>query len=315
MSKIYDVLISGGGPAGLTAGIYSGRAKMSTIILEGEKAGGQIVITDEVENYPGSVEEPTGPRLVKRMVDQYKGFGGELVFEKVESFDFNDKIKTVKTSKAEYKAKAVIVATGASPRKLGAENEDKYVGKGVSFCATCDAAFFEDLEVYVIGGGDTAVEEAVFIAKFARKVTIVHRRDELRAAKSLQEKAFNNEKVDFIWNSVVKSIGGDGIVENMTLLNRVTGEETVINAHEDDGTFGIFVMVGYIPQTDMFKGVFDMDETGYIIGDTNMKTNVEGVFVAGDCRQKPLRQVVTATSDGAIASISAEKYIDEVFED
>ncbi len=314
MSKIYDVLIIGGGPAGLTAGIYSGRAKMSTLILEGEKAGGQIVITDEVENYPGSVEEPTGPRLVKRMVDQYKGFGGELVFEKVESFDFNDKIKTVKTSKNEYKAKAVIVATGASPRKMGAENEDKYIGKGVSFCATCDAAFFEDLEVYVIGGGDTAVEEAAFIAKFARKVTIVHRRDELRAAKSLQERAFNNEKIDFIWNSVVKSVGGDGIVENMTLLNRVTNEETVINAHEDDGTFGIFVMVGYIPQTDMFKGVFDMDDSGYIIGDQNMKTNIEGVFVAGDCRQKPLRQVVTATADGAVASISAEKYIDEHFE-
>ncbi len=315
MSKIYDVLIVGGGPAGLTAGIYAGRAKMSTIILEGEKAGGQIVITDEVENYPGSVEEPTGPRLVKRMVDQYKGFGGELVFEKVESYDFNEKVKVVKTSKGEYHAKSVIIATGAKPRKLGVEKEDKYVGKGVSFCATCDANFFEDLEVYVIGGGDTAVEESMYLAKFARKVTVVHRRDELRAAKSIQEKAFKNPKIDFIWNSVVKGIGGDGIIEEMTLLNRVTNEETVIKADEDDGMFGIFVMIGYLPQTELFKGVLDMDEGGYILGDVNMKTNIEGVFVAGDCRQKPLRQVVTAASDGAVASISAEKYIEEVFED
>ncbi len=310
MSKIYDVIIIGGGPAGLTAGLYAGRAKLTTLVLEGEKLGGQIVITDEVENYPGAVEEPTGPRLVDRMVKQYKGFGGEIVMENVESFDFDGEIKTIKTSKNEYQAKAVIVASGASPRKLGAKGEDKYVGKGVSFCATCDAAFFEDLEVYVIGGGDTAVEEAVFISKFARKVTIVHRRDELRAAKSIQDKAFANEKIDFIWDSVVEEVAGEGLVEEMTLLNRKTNEKTVIKADEDDGTFGIFVMVGYIPKTDIFKGVLEMDEAGYIIGDENMKTNVDGVFVAGDCRQKPLRQVVTATADGAIASISAEKYIE-----
>ncbi len=313
MSKIYDLIIIGGGPAGLTAGIYAGRAKLSTLILEAEKPGGQIVITDEVENYPGSMEEPTGPKLVGRMVNQFKGFGGELIMEGVESYDFDSEIKTVKTSKNEYQAKAIIIASGASPRKLGAKNEDAYVGKGVSFCATCDAAFFEELEVYVIGGGDTAVEEAVFISKFARKVYVVHRRDELRAAKSIQEKAFANEKIEFIWDSVVEEVGGDGLVEEMTLLNRKTGEKTVIKADEDDGTFGIFVMIGYVPKTDIFKGVIDMDESGYIIGDENMKTNKAGVFVAGDCRQKPLRQVVTATADGAIASISAEKYIEEAF--
>ncbi len=313
MSKIYDVLIIGGGPAGLTAGLYAGRAKMSTIILEGEKAGGQIVTTDEVENYPGSVEDPSGPKLIKRMVDQFHGFGGEIVFERVESYDFDSKIKTVKTSKNEYKAKAVILATGAKPRKLGAEGEDKYTGKGVSFCATCDAAFFEDLEVFVIGGGDTAVEESLFISKFARKVTIIHRRGELRAAKSIQEKAFANEKIDFIWNTGVTKIAGDGIVEEMTIKNLETNEERVIKADENDGTFGIFVMVGYIPQTDIFKGKIEMDERGYLLGDANMKTNIEGVFVAGDCRQKPLRQVVTATADGAIASISAEKYIEHAF--
>ncbi len=313
MSKVYDLIIIGGGPAGLTAGMYAGRAKLSTLILEAEKPGGQIVITDEVENYPGSMEEPTGPKLVGRMVKQYKGFGGELIMEGVESYDFDSEIKTVKTSKNEYQAKSIIIASGASPRKLGAKGEDAYVGKGVSFCATCDAAFFEELEVYVIGGGDTAVEEAVFISKFARKVTVVHRRDELRAAKSLQEKAFANDKIEFIWDSVVEEVGGDGLVEEMTLLNRKTGEKTVIKADEDDGTFGIFVMIGYIPKTDIFKGVIDMDDSGYILSDENMKTNKAGVFVAGDCRQKPLRQVVTATADGAIASISAEKYLEEAF--
>ncbi len=315
MAKMYDVIIIGGGPAGLTAGIYAGRAKLNTLILEGDKAGGQIVITDEVENYPGAVEDPTGPRLVERMVEQFKGFGGEMVFEQVESFNFDEKVKTIKTSKNEYQAKSIIIATGAKPRKLGAIGEDEYTGKGVSFCATCDAAFFEDLEVYVMGGGDTAVEEAVFISKFARKVTIVHRRDELRAAKSIQEKAFANEKIDFIWDSVITKIEGDGIVEQMTLKNKKTGEETVIKADENDGTFGIFIMVGYLPQTDIFKGQIDMDEGGYILGDAYMKTNKEGVFVAGDCRQKPLRQVVTATADGAIASISAEKYIEETFKE
>ncbi len=314
MSKIYDVLIIGGGPAGLSAGLYAGRAKLSTLILEGEKAGGQIVTTDEVENYPGSIEDTTGPKLIKRMVDQFKHFGGEMKFEEVTSYDFSQKIKKVSTSAGEYEAKTVIVATGAKPRKLGAPGEDKFTGKGVSYCATCDAAFFEDFEVFVIGGGDTAVEESLFISKFASKVTVVHRRDELKAAKSIQEKAFANEKINFIYDTEVVSIEGDGIVEKMTLRNRNTGEETVINANEEDGTFGIFVMVGYLPQTKIFENVLTLDKGGYIIGDANMKTNVDGVFVAGDCRQKTLRQVVTATSDGAIATISAEKYISEHFE-
>ncbi len=314
MSKLYDVLIIGGGPAGLSAGIYAGRAKLSTLILEGEKAGGQIVTTEEVENYPGSIEETTGPKLIKRMVDQFNYFGGEMRFEEVTSFDFNDKIKKVTTSKETYEAKTVIIATGAKPRKLDVPGEKKFTGKGVGYCATCDAAFFEDFEVFVIGGGDTAVEESLFISKFARKVTIVHRRDQLKAAKSIQEKAFANEKIHFIYDSEVVSIEGDGLVEKMTLRNKKTGEETVIHASEEDGTFGIFVMVGYIPQTKLFENVIELGRGGYIIGDANMKTNVEGVFVAGDCREKPLRQVVTATGDGAIATISAEKYISEHFE-
>ncbi|MBS4537783.1 thioredoxin-disulfide reductase [Clostridium sp. D2Q-11] len=315
MEKIYDVIIIGAGPAGLSAGLYAGRAKLDTLILEKEKAGGQIVTTEEVENYPGGVEDPTGPKLVARMVEQADSFGVERKLDEIKEINLDEKIKVVKGEKGEYKAKAIVIATGAKPRLLGAPGEKELTGKGVSYCATCDAAFFEDFDVYVIGGGDTAVEESLFISKFARKVTIVHRRDELRAAKSIQEKVFNNDKVDVIWNTEVKEIKGDGIVESMVLRNRETGEEKEIVANEEDGTFGIFVMVGYLPQTELFKGIIDMDDRGYIIGDENMKTNVEGVFVAGDCRVKTLRQVVTATADGAISAIQAEKYIENNFEE
>ncbi|MBS4536599.1 thioredoxin-disulfide reductase [Clostridium sp. D2Q-14] len=313
MEKTYDVVIIGSGPAGLSAGLYAGRARLNTLILEKEKAGGQIVTTEEIENYPGSIEDPTGPKLIARMVEQVDSFGVERKTDEIKEINLEDKIKVVKGDKGEYKAKSVIVATGAKPRLLGAKGEKELTGKGVSYCATCDAAFFQDFDVYVIGGGDTAVEESLFISKFARKVTIVHRRDELRAAKSIQEKAFKNDKIDFIWNTEVKEIKGDGIVESMILRNRETGEEKEIVANEEDGMFGIFVMVGYIPQTELFKGTIDMDDRGYIIGDENMNTNISGVFVAGDCRKKSLRQVVTATSDGAISAIQAEKYIENNF--
>lgn len=314
MAKIYDVIIIGAGPAGLSAGLYSGRAKMSTLILEGEKTGGQIVTTHEIENYPGSVEDPSGPRLIDRMVEQCESFGVEIVKEKAETFDFDSEIKEVKTAKNTYKSRTVIIASGAKPRKLGAKGEDDFTGKGVSYCATCDAAFFEDFEVFVIGGGDTAVEEGIFLTKFARKVTVIHRRDELRAAKSIQEKAFNNEKMAFIWDSKVTEIAGDGIVSKMLIENIKTGEVTEVNASDDDGTFGVFVMVGYIPQTEIFKGIIDLDDSGYIPAAEDMETNKKGVFVAGDVRAKALRQVVTATSDGAIAAINAEKYIANHFE-
>lgn len=315
MEKIYDVIIIGAGPAGLSAGLYAGRAKMDTLILEKEKAGGQIVTTEELENYPGSIVDPTGPKLIGRMLEQVDSFGVERKIDEITEIDLDRKIKVVKGSKGEYKAKSIIVAAGAKPRLLGAPGEKELTGKGVSYCATCDAAFFADFDVYVIGGGDTAVEEGLFISKFARKVTIVHRRDELRAAKSIQEKAFKNDKIEFIWDSEVKEINGDGIVESMILRNRKTGEETEIVANEDDGTFGIFVLVGYIPESNLFKGVLDMDDTGYLLGDENMHTKIDGVFVAGDIRQKSLRQVVTATADGAIAAIQAEKYIGDNFEE
>ncbi|SKC82380.1 NAD(P)/FAD-dependent oxidoreductase, partial [Maledivibacter halophilus] len=223
MDNLYDIIIVGCGPAGLAAGLYSARAKMKTLILEKGKTGGQIVTTNEVANYPGSIKEATGPTLIARMVEQAEEFGAERKNDAVVSVDLNEKIKVVKCENGEYKGKAVIIATGATPRKLGVPGEEKLTGKGVSYCATCDADFFTDLEVFVIGGGDSAIEEAIYLTKFARKVTVVHRRDELRAAKSIQEKAFKNEKMEFIWDSVVEEIKGDGIVEAMVLKNKKTG--------------------------------------------------------------------------------------------
>ena len=313
MTDIYDVVIIGSGPAGLSAGLYAARGRLKTIIIEKEKAGGQIVTTEEVANYPGSIENASGPSLIARMVEQADEFGAERVLDTISEVELDGKIKVLKGKKNVYKAKSVIVATGAKPRPIGCPGEKELTGKGVSYCATCDGAFFEDFEVFVIGGGDAAVEEALFLAKFARKVTIVHRRDELRAAKSIQEKAFKNEKVDFLWNSVVEEIKGEGIVETMVVKNTVTGELTEIEADEDDGTFGIFVFIGYLPETKLFDGLVDM-KNGYIVTDQDMHTNIPGVFAAGDCRVKSLRQVVTATGDGAIAAVQAEKYISEVFD-
>lgn len=309
MEKMYDVIIIGAGPAGLSAALYAGRAKLDTLLLERSKAGGQIATTHDVENYPGAIEDTTGPRLVARMVEQAKQFGVDIVYDDVKQVQLEGDDKVITGHKQTYHGKTVIIATGAEPRKLGVPGESELTGKGVSYCATCDGAFFEDLPVYVIGGGDTAVEEGLFIAKFARKVYIVHRRDELRAAKSIQEKAFANDKVEILWNKVVKEITGDGLVERLVLLDTVTSEETEILADEDDGTFGIFVLVGYLPETDIFKGIITTDRSGYIPTNDNMETNIPGVFAAGDVRVKPLRQVVTATNDGAIAAIQAEKYI------
>ncbi|MEW9125005.1 MAG: thioredoxin-disulfide reductase [Thermotaleaceae bacterium] len=313
MEKVYDVIIIGAGPAGLAAGLYAARGKMSTLILEKDRTGGQIVTTDEVANYPGSIQDATGPTLIARMVEQCKEFGAELVKDGIKEVKVEDKIKVLVGEKATYQAKSVIIASGASPRLLGVPGEKKLTGKGVSYCATCDADFFTDFEVFVVGGGDSAVEEAIHLTKFARKVTIVHRRDELRAAKSIQEKAFKNPKMEFMWDTVIEEIKGDGLVESVVFKNVKTGETTEYHADEEDGTFGIFVFVGYLPQTGVFNGLIDMDEAGYIITDDNMKTNVPGVFAAGDCRVKSLRQVVTAVSDGAIASIQAEKYIENTF--
>lgn len=309
MSKIYDVIVLGAGPAGLTAGLYSGRARLSTLVIEKGQDGGQIAITNEIENYPGQVEGDSGPSLIARMTKQCEHFGVERVSDMIKEVQLTDPVKKLVGVKGEYEAKCVIIATGAFPRPIGCKNEGKFVGKGISFCATCDASFFQDLEVYVVGGGDAAVEEAMYLTKFARKVTIIHRRDELRAAKSIQEKAFKNEKLHFMWNTVVDEVDGeDDILSKMIVKNTKTGELTTIEADEDDGLFGLFGFIGLLPKSDLFEGVIDMDK-GYIKTDDNMHTNVEGVYAAGDIRVKSLRQVVTAAADGAIAAMQAEKYI------
>ena len=309
MSKIYDVIVLGAGPAGLTAGLYSGRARLSTLVIEKGQDGGQIAITNEIENYPGQVEGDSGPSLIARMTKQCEHFGVERVSDMIKEVELTGPVKKLIGVKGEYEAKCVIIATGAFPRPIGCKNEGKFVGKGISFCATCDASFFQDLEVYVVGGGDAAVEEAMYLTKFARKVTIIHRRDELRAAKSIQEKAFKNEKLHFMWNTVVDEVDGeDDILSKMIVKNTKTGELTTIEADEDDGIFGLFGFIGLLPNSDLFQGIIDM-ENNYILTDDNMHTNIEGVYAAGDIRVKSLRQVVTAAADGAIAAMQAEKYI------
>lgn len=315
MENLYDVVIIGSGPAGLSAGLYAARAKMKTLILEKNKVGGQISTTNEVANYPGSIPNATGPSLTARMVEQVEEFGAERKKDTIKEVNLTGKIKVIKGEQGEYQAKTVIIASGAEPKPIGCPGEVELTGKGVSYCATCDADFFTDLEVFVVGGGDSAVEEAIYLTKFARKVTIVHRREELRAAKSIQEKAFKNPKIDFLWNTTITEIKGDGVVESVVFKNLVTNEVTEHHAHEEDGTFGIFVFVGYKPLSDLYQGQVNLDAVGYIPTDDNMKTNIDGVFAAGDIRVKTLRQVVTAVADGAIAAVQAEKYIEHNFEE
>lgn len=312
--KIYDLIIIGAGPAGLSAGLYAARAKMDCLILEKMVPGGQIVTTSEVANYPGSIEHETGKSLVDRMFTQCKEFGAEYRKEGVKSVELKEKIKTINTiSGSVLKSKAVIIATGAIPGKIGCPGEKELTGKGVSYCATCDADFFSGLEVFAVGGGDTAMDESVFLTKYAKKVTIIHRRDTFRAAKSLVEKAEKNEKIDFILNSEIIEFKGDGILESFTLRNIVTGETKEYFPNEEDGAFGVFVFTGYLPESGIFEGMLEMDKSKYIVTDEKMLTSIPGVFAAGDVRSKTLRQVVTATSDGAIAAIEAEKYIEKIW--
>lgn len=312
MGKIYDLIIIGAGPAGLAAGLYAGRSRISTLMIEKAKDGGQIVITSEIENYPGSIEEETGPSLVARMSHQADKFGVERAKDEIVEVDFSQDIKRIVGRKEEYLAKAVIIATGAFPKPIGCPGEREYVGKGVSYCATCDGSFFEDMDIYVVGGGDSAVEEAMYLTKFGRRVTIIHRRDQLRAAKSIQEKAFANPKMEFMWDSVVEEVKGeDGLLTGMIVKNVKTGVLTEVNAPEEDGTFGLFVFVGFVPTTSLFVDKVEMKD-GYIVAGEDMKTSVPGVFVAGDCRVKSLRQVVTAAADGAIAATQVEKYLEDI---
>ncbi len=312
MDRIYDVIILGAGPAGLSAGLYAGRALLSVLILEKGQDGGQIAMTEEIENYPGQMTEgETGASLIARMTAQCEKFHVERASDTIQEASLDGDVKILKGAKGEYRAKNLIIATGAHSRPIGCEREADFIGRGVSYCATCDANFFRRLPVYVVGGGDAAVEEAMYLTKFARKVTLIHRRNELRAAKSIQEKAFKNPKMDFLWDSVVTEIHGDDVLTGMTVKNVKTGELTEIKADEEEGIFGLFGFVGTVPNSELFAGLLDMDEKGYIITDEDMRTSVPNVYAAGDVRKKKLRQVITAAADGAVAAVMVEKSLSD----
>ena len=309
MRELYDVIVLGGGPAGLTAGLYAGRSRLNTLIIEKGQDGGQIAVTDEIENYPGQLAEgESGASLIARMTEQVRRFGAERCTDTIKRVELEGDVKKLSGAKGEYQARCVIIATGAVPKPIGCENEEKFIGQGISFCATCDGAFFRDLEVYVAGGGDSAVEEAIYLTRFARKVTVSHRRDTLRAVKSIQERAFANPRIAFMWDSVVVRVDGSGLLSSMTVKNVKTGELTVIEADKADGLFGLFGFTGYRPTSGLFEGMLEM-ENGYIKTDENMRTSLPGVFAAGDIRVKSLRQVITAAADGAVAAMQAERYI------
>ena len=304
----YDIIIIGSGPDGLAAGLYAARGQMRTLILEKGGFGGQIATSWEVENYPGAPADTTGPSLTERMREQCVDFGVEFQTEEFKYFEKTGQTFEVTTSSTVYQTKAIIVATGAQPKLLGCPGELEFRGLGVSYCATCDANFFRNLEIAVVGGGDTAIEEAIYLTKFASKVTVIHRRDKLRAAKVLQERAMENEKIRFVWDSVVEEIKGDGLVQSIVVKNVKDGALTEIPVQ------GVFVYVGQIPHTQYFVGTLEKDARDYLITDEDMCTNIPGVFAAGDVRRKSLRQVVTAAGDGAIAAVSAIKYIEDYSE-
>ena len=306
--QVYDVIIIGAGPAGLSAAIYAGRGRLKTLLIEKGKDGGQIILTSEIENYPGSLEKESGRSLIQRMTDQVASFGVERAADTIVDVDFSQETKVLRGKKETYHARAVIIATGAFPRPIGCENEKDFMGKGLSYCATCDAAFFEDLEVFVIGGGNSAVEEAMFLSTFARKVTIIQNLPELTADAIAIEHIMANEKVHYVYNSVVERLEGDGVVEAITIRHTETNETTRFEADEEDGLIGVFSFIGYLPQSKLFENIIDM-ENGYIKTDEKMATNLPGIYAVGDVRVKNVRQVVTASGDGATAAVAVEKYL------
>ncbi|SET10475.1 thioredoxin reductase (NADPH) [Oceanobacillus limi] len=306
--KMYDVIIAGAGPAGMTAAVYTSRANLDTLMIERGIPGGQMANTEDVENYPG-FDHILGPDLSNKMFDHAKKFGAEYAYGDIKEVIDHGDYKTVVAGNKEYNTRALIIATGAQYKKLGIPGEEELGGRGVSYCAVCDGAFFKEKELVVIGGGDSAVEEGVYLTRFADKVTIVHRRDELRAQKILQDRAFDNEKIDFIWDTVVETINGpDGKVSSVTLKNTKTGEEKEFSAD------GVFVYIGMVPLSEPFKSLGITNDEGYIPTNEHMETNIPGVYAAGDIREKTLRQIVTATGDGSIAAEAAQKYIEELTE-
>jgi thioredoxin reductase (NADPH) len=304
--KIYDLIIIGGGPAGLTAGIYATRGKLDTLLLDRLAPGGLAASTEWVENYPGFPEGIAGADLMKKMEEQAQKFGLEITsIKEVLSVDFKNKIKTIKVEDGEYKTKAVIIATGTQPKKLNIPGEDKFKGRGVAYCATCDGPLFKDKNIVMIGAGSSGIQEGLYLLRFVKTVTVVEFLPHMTAEKILQERASKESKMKFYLNHLVTSINGENKVESVTIKNRDTGEEKKIEAQ------GVFVYVGLNPITGFLKGQIELDKWGYILAGEDTKTSVPGVFAAGDVRQKILRQITTAISDGATAAFMAERYVEE----
>ncbi|MBZ5202495.1 thioredoxin-disulfide reductase [Planomicrobium chinense] len=307
-NNTYDVIIIGAGPAGMTAAVYTSRANLKTLMLERGIPGGQMANTEEIENYPG-FDHILGPDLSNKMFEHAKKFGAEYAYGDVKEIIDGEEYKTIIVGSKEYKARAVIITTGAEYKKMGVPGESELGGRGVSYCAVCDGAFFKQKNLVVVGGGDSAVEEGVYLTRFADKVTIVHRRDELRAQKILQDRAFANDKIDFIWSHTVKEINDEnGKVGSVTLVSTKDGAEQEFDAD------GVFIYIGMLPLTKPFANLGILNDEGYIVTNEKMETSVPGIYAAGDVREKMLRQVVTATGDGSIAAQAVQHYIEELVE-
>jgi thioredoxin reductase (NADPH) len=302
----YEVVIIGSGPAGYTAGIYTSRAKLNTLLVSGSLPGGQLMTTSEVENYPGFPNGIFGPELMMNMRQQAERFGAKLLDDEVVEVDFKRRPFGIRTQGQEFRSESVIICTGASPRKLGLKAEQEFAGKGISYCATCDGPFFKGEDIAVVGGGDTAIEEATFLTKFGKSVKIIHRKDSLRASKILQEKAFENPKIDFVWDHVVSDISGNRKISSISVRNLRTGEERKISVG------GLFVAIGHEPNTSIFRGQLQLDDKGYIALTKNTKTSVEGVFAAGDVHDYRYRQAITAGGFGCMAALDVEKWLVEI---
>lgn len=300
---MHDVIIIGGGPAGYTAALYSARAGLDTLVLERMTAGGQMATTDSMENYPGFEEPINGSELALKMERQARRFGAVVMFDAVTELTLDLEVKIVRTENNSHQCKSVILCMGASPKTLGLPKEDLFRGSGISYCAVCDGALFKGRTVAVVGGGDTAAEDALYLSRFCPKVYLIHRRDKLRASRNLQKELFNNKKVEFLWSSVIDEIVGQYGVEGIRVRDLNTGKTKGLEAE------GLFVAIGAAPNTTLVKGKLTLDDKGYILTDDKMQTNIPGVYAAGDIRSKYLRQVITAASDGAIAAYSAEHYI------
>ena len=304
--KKEKMIVIGSGPAGLTAALYTARANLEPLVISGNQLGGQISITNEVENYPGFPDGTTGPELVELMQKQAERFGARLVIDEVIEVDFGSGPPfTVKTHSEEYQTDAVIATVGASPRRLGIPGEEEFIGRGVSFCATCDGFFFRDKDVVVVGGGDSAMEEGLFLTRFANQVQVIHRRDELRAGEALKRRAMANDKISFVWDTVVEEIKGNGAVDSVGTRNTKTGEI------QDLSTEGVFIFIGHDPNSDLFKGQLELDDRGYVLVDEKMMTSVPGVFAAGEIMDPTFRQIATSVGQGCAAAMMAERWLEE----